>query len=372
MWTQVETLYESAKTKYRLKLLGGFSGLSNSASWVYLAEDIQNVSFLKGGEFIITTGLFTQNGIGLLKFIQTLTVNNCSGILINVGQYLQEQDVTDEIIKYCNSNRIPLLTMPWEIHLVDIMRDYCSLLLQDNYNESTLTSAFQNAVSQLPVPENILRILHTFDFTTAGEYRVFVLRNLIDSTRLTSPLNSTGMKYHLFSYENHYVLVCRLDGSTLRLEELVELICFCDSVAAGASDVLHSLQSLSQAYKCARFSLAAAELWQRQFILFEDLGLFQLLFHVADEKLLNTMRERQLGRLEDYDFKHNTEYTDTLRTYLLSDCNLVETSLRLHTHRNTIIYRIKKIKELLETDLDNSSIKFDLMMAFQIKEYLAL
>ncbi|WP_408609855.1 helix-turn-helix domain-containing protein [Konateibacter massiliensis] len=60
---------------------------------------------------------------------------------------------------------------------------------------------------------------------------------------------------------------------------------------------------------------------------------------------------------------------NTLKIYLLSDCNLLMSVSVMHTHRNTIIYRMKKIKELLETELDDSKIKFDLLMAFYIRKY---
>ena len=72
MRTRVEDLYECAQMKYSLTLHGGQEGLNNSASWVYLAEDIQNMSFLKGGELVITTGLFVQTGVSLYDFISGL------------------------------------------------------------------------------------------------------------------------------------------------------------------------------------------------------------------------------------------------------------------------------------------------------------
>jgi hypothetical protein len=372
MQTQVMTLYEYAKTKYNLSFLSGQKGLSNTVSWIYLAEDIQNTDFLKGGELVITTGLFTNSGVGLFEFIRALAMKNCSSIFINIGKYLHTQDITPEILEFCEVNKFPLFTLPWEVHLVEIMQDYCRILLQDNQRGDTLSAAFQSALHQTQIPEDILRTLNQFDYATLADYRVIVIRNLHDTTIITSPLNRHGLKYHLFFYNNLQILIYHSSKEQLSLKKIIEIICYCDSVILGASDIIHSITQIGQCYKRACFSLAAAELWNRPNIIFDELGIFQLLYCNSDPDLLQVMYQRALGVLEKYDMEHDTDYINTLRIYLLSDCNLIESAARLFTHRNTIVYRIRKIKDLLGTELDNSSVKFDLLMAFYVKEYIAM
>ena len=54
---------------------------------------------------------------------------------------------------------------------------------------------------------------------------------------------------------------------------------------------------------------------------------------------------------------HNDELFTTLKYYLNYDCSISRTSQALFTHRNTVLYRIKKIKELLKDDLEEPYIK---------------
>ena len=372
MKTQTKTLYDYAIDKYHITFHTGQSGLSNSVSWVYLAEDIQNISFLKGGEFIITTGLFTSHGIGLLEFIRAFSMKNCSAILINVGKYILPEEITPEILAFCESNKLPLFTMPWEVHLVDIMQDYCRLLLLDNQREDILSAAFQSALYQTEVPVNILSTLNQYGFPTGADYRMIVIRNLHDATMVTSPLNSYGLKYHIFLYNNLQILIYQINKEQITLRKMVDLLCYCDSIILGISDTIHSLTQIGQCCKRACFALAAAEFWKRNNVIFDEMGIFQLLFNQTDTELLQNIYMSSLGALEQYDVEHNTEYLNTLRIFLLSDCNLLETAGRLYTHRNTIVYRIRKIKDLLGNELDHSAIKFDLLMAFYIKEYLSI
>ena len=99
---------------------------------------------------------------------------------------------------------------------------------------------------------------------------------------------------------------------------------------------------------------------------------FQILFSSSDPEMLKDIYQNNLGVLEAFDAAHDSDYMDTLRTFLLSDCNLLETADKMHTHRNTVIYRLKKIKDILETELNDSKIKFDLLMAFYIREYFLI
>ncbi len=137
-----------------------------------------------------------------------------------------------------------------------------------------------------------------------------------------------------------------------------------DGITLGISNVFHSLEKIGICHKRARFALAASLFWSIPYVNFDELGFFQILFSSSDPELLQSVYQNSLGALEDFDSAHDTDYMDTLKVFLLSDCNLLKTADKMHTHRNTIIYRMKKIKELLRTKLDDSKIKFDLLMAF--------
>lgn len=135
---------------------------------------------------------------------------------------------------------------------------------------------------------------------------------------------------------------------------------------------MHSISDIGNHFKRARFSLAVSELWGIPSTVFDELGIFQILFSSSDPALLHSLYKRNLGILEQYDQQNDTEFVKTLRIYLASDCNLIETASRLFMHRNTIVYRIRKIKDILGSELDNSSVKFNLLMAFYIKDYLSM
>lgn len=72
--------------------------------------------------------------------------------------------------------------------------------------------------------------------------------------------------------------------------------------------------------------------------------------------------------LIEYDRINRTEYAQTLYTYLSSFKNSLKTSKLLHTHQNTIFYRLEKINALFDIDFSDESSLFQILFSFKIIE----
>lgn len=59
----------------------------------------------------------------------------------------------------------------------------------------------------------------------------------------------------------------------------------------------------------------------------------------------------ELERLREIDRKKGTDYYFTLKTHLLYGNNISLTATQLHIHRNTLIYRLSKIEEIMGIDI---------------------
>lgn len=79
-------------------------------------------------------------------------------------------------------------------------------------------------------------------------------------------------------------------------------------------------------------------------------------YMICHEKLL-TLRE--------IDETQNTEYMKTLRVYLDNQLNAVQASKELYIHRSTFLYRLEKIKNILEIDLNDNDDLLYLMLSFR-------
>ena len=56
----------------------------------------------------------------------------------------------------------------------------------------------------------------------------------------------------------------------------------------------------------------------------------------------------------------------TLRTYLENHLNAVQSAKDLFIHRSTFLYRLDKIKKIMETELDDSDELLYLLLSFRL------
>lgn len=97
---------------------------------------------------------------------------------------------------------------------------------------------------------------------------------------------------------------------------------------------------------------------------FEDLGVYQLLSEIADIGSVESFLHRWLGSLLDYDAaKDGSQLVETLASYLDNGGNYEATAKALILHRNTLRYRLKRIREISGHDLSDPDTQFNLHLA---------
>lgn len=86
----LKQFYEKFRKKHQLQLIAGEKGIYTSFKWIYLLEDLNNMSFIRGGELIITTGLANSYDHWLEELIYSVNKKGASGIILNIGNYIKD------------------------------------------------------------------------------------------------------------------------------------------------------------------------------------------------------------------------------------------------------------------------------------------
>lgn len=71
-----------------------------------------------------------------------------------------------------------------------------------------------------------------------------------------------------------------------------------------------------------------------------------------------------------YDGKHGTDFCKVLHAYLKNDRNVSATAAELYIHRNTMMYKLKRMEEIMGDSLDDSMVRERLLFSFRVIEYL--
>lgn len=377
--------YEETQDTFELQLLAGAEGLNNDVSWIYLYEDMDNMDFLRGGELTITTGIMSQNNPDwLTNLIKALTKTHSAGLILNVGKYIKEEAITPDLIELCNEHHFPLFTMPWHIFLRDIVEDCSNRILLAKQTEHTLHHIITNAIIDPTKEQSFIDEMAAqgYPFT-----KLTIAILAMDTTDLStkdydllysvikSVFNRLNLNPILCRYRNQ-VMLTFLNGETeSQYNYFSEIIDewhrsgHRKTLILGESTV-HNHPHVSTAWQEAAFTVKLAKFKGERCLSFTDLDAYRLLFNTHNRPLLETMRNHNLQALKDYDKTYNTTLLETLRTYLKNNGNAVLTAQDLFTHRNTISYRLEKIKSILGEDLSSSQTIFNLTLAFYIDDYL--
>ena len=136
---------------------------------------------------------------------------------------------------------------------------------------------------------------------------------------------------------------------------------------------VYTLIDLHKSYNEARFAMTLAKLLgKKNFVQpFSQMGVFTQLFS-QDIESLKTYVQDTLGTLIEYDRDNNTELLCTLRKLLDNNFSWKCTAKHMHTHVNTIYYRVNKIEELMNVGLSNMETRVNLYIAIKVWDTLRL
>jgi purine catabolism regulator len=104
---------------------------------------------------------------------------------------------------------------------------------------------------------------------------------------------------------------------------------------------------------------------------FARLGALRLIFHLADNPELRAFQRDVLGPLEQSDASRRSEFVRTLDAFLRAGGNHMRAARDLNVHRNTLIYRLERIQELLGgANLEDPEMRLNLQLALKIRAAL--
>ncbi|MCI9133330.1 MAG: PucR family transcriptional regulator [Lachnospiraceae bacterium] len=151
------------------------------------------------------------------------------------------------------------------------------------------------------------------------------------------------------------------------LEELAEK----EYLRIGVSNLFFQVENFSKRYAQA---MRALELSSRlhpeaTVCLYSDYAFYDLLWAANDPDLLGLYCHPALAILSRYDHANGTDFYHTLEAYLACGCSVKDTAQKLFIHRNSLNYRLERIRQLTQADLDHSKVRFLLEMSYRIDHF---
>ena len=137
----------------------------------------------------------------------------------------------------------------------------------------------------------------------------------------------------------------------------------------GIGTVVSHIRDLARAYKEAGVAIDVGKVFdtEKTIITYENLGIGRLIYQLptvmCDMFLQEVFKKNPIDALDQ-------ETLFTINKFFENNLNVSETSRGLFVHRNTLVYRLEKIKKLTGLDLREFDDAITFKVALMVKKYL--
>ena len=379
-----------------MRLMAGEAGLYRNIRWIYFAdctqclnEDFNLAELIHGEELVIVTNAsLTDHDDKIIDMIRVMSVKNITAFVINEGQ------ISQRVIDYCNEIELPLYELSVSLHLIDLSQIVCRALVEEeihaNSRERVLSDILYSDHLQI---DEIMKQAGYLGVSLSGRQQVIVVRmrerdgeegSLMEIQEQMKKYVKT--EFHSYGAGNLMILsqadsVVILLPAGLFSRDLLATILMkvirrgessCGiSMKAGIGTGYEYIEDFKKSWQEAKNALAISGILNQEekVYFYEELGIYSLIAQISNGKFLDEYMESKIGRLIEADQMQEGDLCETLEAYLEHNCNANATAEALFIHRNTMRYRMNKIRRILDDDISDISVFLELKLAFAIKRY---
>lgn len=389
----------------KMKVVAGHDSLDRIIRWVHVVDVPHVINWVQGGELLFITGIaIKSNANALLNLVSALEAKNLAGLVINLGPYIKE--IPHQVIDLANSLNFPVFELPWEVKLVEVTQSICSSIVMEQMEEKTVRHLLEDVLfSDFESADSLIdrAAFHGYDLTKPcvvavvdiDEFAGFLKVKGIKDERRILEIKNYFMQVILSVLANHNKKAL----SMLRSDSVILIIPLSSNkdkgnikpiademregvskqlpgltVSIGIGNYYTELKELKKSLKEAELALKVVKSTsdKNRSCSYNELGISRLLFKIEDKRELNSFYQETLGELIEYDKLYDSQLVETLDAYLMDNQNLAKAAERLHIHRNTLKYRLKRIEEITGRSFDNTYVCLNFQVALVIRKFVHL
>ena len=271
----------------------------------------------------------------------------------------------------------------------DLAAKYCNLLaislssIKQYYDEKYDRSNFiKNVILDNILPGDIYVKARELHFNTDST-RVVLLIRIIASNDISAfdviqnlfPDKQNDFVFNISESDIVLVKETKPGIESKDLEKLARSIVdtlgseFYTKVVVGIGTSIVGVKDLARSFKEAQVALEVGKVFdtEKAIVSYDNLGIARLIYQLPTTLCDMFLREVfKRGSIESLD--HETLFT--IQKFFENNLNVSETSRKLFVHRNTLVYRLEKIKKLTGLDLREFDHAIIFKVALMVKRYL--
>lgn len=251
--------------------------------------------------------------------------------------------------------------------LVNHLKNILELFIKNSTEYSNIsenTTYFVDRILQgFPIePSVVMYHLHKRGWKLQGDYQIYFFSSIMDelmdpeqSKHLVLRIGSLLNDAMVFPYENEIVAIIHgnIGSSDETLRHTLEKFLKDMDLRVGVSMVYPNFMDLKYAYIQSKIALKEGMAGSSGECFYEFQRYFnQNIIHSLDVVTsLKSLCHPKLLKMAMNGGKSEREVIHSLRLFLFNGRNISTTAALLYIHRNTLIYRLRRIEEILELNL---------------------
>lgn len=140
--------------------------------------------------------------------------------------------------------------------------------------------------------------------------------------------------------------------------------------SVGIGTIVNNIKDLARSFKEAQTALEVGKVFdtEKPIVSYNNLGIARLIYQLPTTLCEMFLKEVfKKGSIDSLD--HETLFT--IQRFFENNLNVSETSRKLFVHRNTLVYRLEKIKKITGLDLREFEDAIVFKVALMVKKYLS-
>lgn len=320
-----------------------------------MIEDMMHI-FVEG-EFVLSTMSVARDDSNLVfQSVRSLIEQNVAALAIKAVYY---KSLPQEIIDYANAHNFPIFLFQPAIFIEDVIRTVFSGIKSRGMHslmEIKLETLFSGSVNPNTVHDIAMELNSDFLPKTLAIYcqekRFLSDDNVIRTIDKYMRISNRNRRNGLFKFRKGIMIILSSEPEDKMKPEL-DLQYLFDSLGLNRSDFVmgmsteqSSLYTLDKAIKESFFAYQTALLTNEDALPYESIGLYKLLMSISDQPWTIQYTNTLLDPLFKYDDKYKTKLYETIKLYFDAQGKTAVVAEQLYQHKNTILQRIRKVKEL--------------------------
>ncbi|MCI6788300.1 MAG: helix-turn-helix domain-containing protein [Mollicutes bacterium] len=281
--------------------------------------------------------------------------NNLLGYLVIIEFNKKLKDIDKELLTHISKIITKYLLINNTHQNINNLNSFFTSLINKEFNNETIfLEKYNSIIDKSKIYKFIIISINNIDKKVLKTLEISLTFLFMDSTIIFKEEYIIIFLYNEINYED------------------INSFFFKNKLYGILSTPILDFYNINTVYNILKKLLTYLIVDKNEYILYKesDYIFLSTIIGTNDNIVLLSLIHENILKLYKYDIDNNTSLGFTLYTYIKCNRSLAECSKELYVHKNTITYRLNKIKDILDDNLDSSSINLNYLHSLLIIKYL--